>query len=624
MIMSSDEQTSELAHNSNVPPSYSTASTSEPSAADQQQQQEPLLVGSSAESHPQLIYQLSEEREHHEQQDHRQATSWSSHQHSMVAYAGQHHEHQHHQHQHHQANQYYHHYNQPHSFANEFSCVQQETLLIDYGYEHYVADQPVPVIGHHHDDHNHSLIALELNGPSAATGGASEPSGGGHCFQHEAVAAASLGTSDHVAFQASSEPNLASLAVLSEGSPRAYQQAQYAPATQTHELQHQVHMSSSYGGQRSVSMGADHSPLFGANSPSASLMTMQHQSQQQIAAILNDEQNTNAAKAPASSSFIEWSAPPATSSRLVWESLDHQHLGHGNSCSPIDLPLSVAALNESSGPALVVGEQRVAGAGAANKEPVEYTLLDSSSKNEKAANCPASRGLVSMDRESGALISRHDSNWPAPSDQQHQQPAHTFESEYSAAGCSGAGASSRLVVPVSCGGDDANSLFSDEEDEAGGQTTRAAGFFKPCEWILHGDQKCMSTFTNLKQFVEHLELEHVKQDPERKGRFFCRWANCKRLESFNARYKLLVHMRVHSGEKPFPCKEGTCKKRFSRLENLKIHVRSHTGEKPYSCTFPDCSKSFTNSSDRIKHHKTHTDPVSEASICTLFHTRFDT
>ena len=118
-----------------------------------------------------------------------------------------------------------------------------------------------------------------------------------------------------------------------------------------------------------------------------------------------------------------------------------------------------------------------------------------------------------------------------------------------------------------------------------------------CRW-----EGCSQQYSSLQLLVAHLEHDHTLNLQS----YVCLWEGCSRqLRPFDARYKLVTHLRCHTGERPYKCNFPDCQRKFSRLENLKLHIRTHTGEKPYECHHDGCKKRFNNTSDRAKHMKTH-------------------
>lgn len=126
-----------------------------------------------------------------------------------------------------------------------------------------------------------------------------------------------------------------------------------------------------------------------------------------------------------------------------------------------------------------------------------------------------------------------------------------------------------------------------------------------CRWLTNKLDLCGMVFYRIEDLVSHITDGHLVTGAV--SEFVCNWKDCARNGMpFKAKYKLINHIRVHTGEKPFTCSETGCGKSFARAENLKIHIRTHTGERPFACEFQGCDKRFANSSDRRKHIHVHT------------------
>lgn len=97
-------------------------------------------------------------------------------------------------------------------------------------------------------------------------------------------------------------------------------------------------------------------------------------------------------------------------------------------------------------------------------------------------------------------------------------------------------------------------------------------------------------------------------------------------KGFTQMGNLEKHIRVHTGERPYPC--PLCHKSFSQSGYVAIHLRyairwqcnfaaenwlkkfisilfrTHTGEKPYRCDYENCGRAFAGSNTLAIHKRT--------------------
>ncbi|XP_041744657.1 zinc finger protein ZXDC isoform X2 [Coregonus clupeaformis] len=109
---------------------------------------------------------------------------------------------------------------------------------------------------------------------------------------------------------------------------------------------------------------------------------------------------------------------------------------------------------------------------------------------------------------------------------------------------------------------------------------------------------CEKTFITYSALFSH-NRTHFRET----GQFICTYPGCDKF--YDKACRLKIHMRSHTGERPFICDSEACGWSFTSMSKLLRHKRKHDDDRRFTCPEEGCGKSFTRAEHLKGHSITH-------------------